>query len=256
MTRRAVAVGFAILLGTALCFAAPQPQASAQPGVDDVLAHYVRALGGEAAFHKLSTRVMKGSIQAPASGDTGSIVPGTIEVDQKAPNKRVVLINFPGGGGDANGYNGTTGWYLDPDEGPKDMEPAQVEALKPQVDFYREIRLKELFPKIAFQGTAKVNGHDAYVLEAPHPNGGVEKFYFDRTTGLLLRDETPVDVPDEGRTTIVSDFDDYREVDGVKLPFSVHQTSPDFEYIIKFTEIKQNVPIDDTKFNRPAGEGG
>lgn len=221
--------------------------------LDQVLDKYVQALGGKEAVEKVTSRIMTGSIESPATGDTGSLAPGTIEVDAKAPNKRVVIITFPGSGEDHQGFNGISGWYVDPDDGPQDLPAPALEAVKLESEFYREIRLRDLFPKMTLKGTAKVNGQDAFLVEAPHADGSTEKFYFDTRSGLMVRDEVPVDVPDEGRTTVVNDFGDYRDVDGVKLPFSIHQTSPDFEYIIKFKEIKQNVTIDDTKFEKPKG---
>jgi hypothetical protein len=48
-----------------------------------------------------------------------------------------------------------------------------------------------------------------------------------------------------------STFEDFKEVDGVKLPFSVRQTTPDFDYVIRYSDIKYNVPIDDSKFEKP-----
>ncbi|HEV2177970.1 MAG TPA: hypothetical protein VGW33_12345 [Terriglobia bacterium] len=219
--------------------------------LDQVLDKYVQALGGKAAIEKVTSRVMTGSIESPATGDTGSLVPGTIEVDAKAPNQRAVIIDFPGSDGDHHGFNGTSGWYVDPDDGPQDLPPDALGAVKLESEFYRDTRLRELFPKIALKGTAKVNGQEAFVVEAPHADGGIEKLYFDTHTGLMVRDEVPVDVPGEGRTTIVNDLSDYRDVDGIKLPFAIHQTSPDFEYIIKFKEIRQNVTMDDARFEKP-----
>ena len=245
------------LLGTPVAIASPagaEPaQAAApQPTLDQVLDKYVQALGGKAAIEKITSRVMTGSIEAPASGDNGSIVPGTIEIDQKAPNLRATSFSFPGNGGDQSGFNGKAGWYVDPDEGPKDMSADDVAAMRLEAEFYRPLRLKEIFPNLTLKGTAKVNGHDAYIVEAPHQDGSIERLYFDTTSGLLIRDEVPVFVPDEGNTTIVNDFSDYRSVDSVQLPFNIHQTSPDFEYIIQLREVKQNVQIDDVKFNKPA----
>ena len=231
----------------------PQSSAAGPPALEQVLNKYVDAIGGRAAFEKLTSRVMKGSIEAPATGDTGSIVPGTIEVDQKAPDKWASHISFPGGGGDDRGYNGKTAWAIDPDEGPKDLSAAETAPLRLLADFYRPIRLQELFPKMALKGKARINSQDCYLVEAPHPDGSLEKFYFEVRTGLLVRDEVPLDVPDEGRTTVVNDFEDYRTVDGIKLPFTVRQTSPDFDYIIRYTDIRHNVSIDDAKFQKPSG---
>jgi len=51
-----------------------------------------------------------------------------------------------------------------------------------------------------------------------------------------------------------TDFEDYRDVDGVKLPFLIRVSSVDAGNPIitrKFDEIKLNLPVDDTRFNQP-----
>jgi hypothetical protein len=49
-------------------------------------------------------------------------------------------------------------------------------------------------------------------------------------------------------------LEDYKEVDGIKIPFTVKQVTPAFSFTIKLAEVKHNVPIDDAKFNKPAGQ--
>jgi hypothetical protein len=84
-------------------------------------------------------------------------------------------------------------------------------------------------------------------------DGKGERLYFDAQTGLLLRRITST-------TTIVGlipeqvDYEDYRDVDGLKLPFTIRITAIDsfWSSTRKFTEIKLNTPVDETKFNKPA----
>ena len=84
-------------------------------------------------------------------------------------------------------------------------------------------------------------------------DGRTERLLFDAETGLLLRrisyTRTMVGVIPEQ-----TDFEDYREVDGVKLPFTIRLATVDAGNPIstrKFDEIKLNPPIDDSKFNAP-----
>ena len=228
-----------------------QAAGSSTPTVDQILERYVQAIGGKAAIEKVTTRVMKGALELTPSGDTGSIVPGTVEIDMKAPNKRMVASNVPGSGADQRGYNGTAGWYVDPDEGPKDLTGSDLDAIKSEAEFYRELKLKDLYSKMAVAGKASVGNGQAYIVDATLPDGSLEKFYFDVQSGLLVRDDSPVVIPDEGQTTQESLLEDYRDVDGLKLPFTIRRARPDGDSTIKFTEIRNNVPIDDAKFEKP-----
>src|SRR6185312_9446064 len=100
--------------------------------------------------------------------------------------------------------------------------------------FHRELRFKELYRDLKVVGKEKVNNRDAFIVSSA--SGSDEKWYFDAETRLMLR---------KGNTY----YEDFREVDGVKLPFKVtDNTSYGFGVVVRLTEIKHNVPIDPSKF--------
>jgi len=223
--------------------------ADSTPTVDQILEKYIEAIGGQSALQKSTTRVMKGSAQLTSTGEMG-----TIEIYKKAPDKELYLVNIPSNGPTSRAYDGKAGWYLfDPDEGPKDAPAGDLPALKREFDFHRELRLKTLYPKTVLKGKETVGAQEAYVVEATAEDGATEKWYFAAQSGLLLRSDTPY-VTDDGTSFVQTLYEDYRDVDGVKLPFVWRQTSPDFDYLITFREIRNNVPIDDSKFAKPAGQ--
>jgi hypothetical protein len=221
------------------------PQAAQAPTVDQILEKYIQALGGRDAIAKLITLTMKGSISNPSTGETGKV-----EIYMKAPNKRLAWTNIYGEDLDERGYNGTAGWYLDPDEGPKDLGGDDLASVKTQAEFYKDLKLKEVYPQLSSGGQQTVGRRPAYVLTSRRPDGSDEKLYFDAESGLLVRDDMPY-VTDDGRSVVEYVFEDFRDVDGVKRPFTVRETSPDFDYVIKFTDIRSNLPIEDSKFEKP-----
>ncbi len=234
-----------VSLISAFMFTAPAAAASPQsaPSVESVLARYVQALGGEAALRKPTTRVMRGAIQFQGASELGSV-----EVYAKAPNKGTSTTYVPGDLPFRKGTNGSTGWYVDTDEGPKDMTGTDLADLQREFDFYRPLHLKEHYPNLTLQGAAPVAGRDAQVLEVTLSSGEKRKLYFDAASGLLVRE----DVTSTDGTGTVSTFEDYREVDGVKYPFTVRRTDPDTEMVIRYSEIRHNVPLEDAKFEKPA----
>jgi hypothetical protein len=76
------------------------------------------------------------------------------------------------------------------------------------------------------------------------------RLYFDQSSGLLLRQVRYTDTP-VGRNPTQIDYADYREVDGVKVPFRWTLARPNGRFTIQITELKQNVPVDDAKFAKP-----
>jgi len=103
-------------------------------------------------------------------------------------------------------------------------------------------------------GTEKIGDREAYVVAHVVDPITTTQFFFDKQTGLLLRALTTT------RTILTImpeqvDFEDYRDVDGIKLPFVI-RTSNTATYDTatrRFTEIRHNVPVDDNVFNPTGG---
>jgi zinc protease len=127
----------------------------------------------------------------------------------------------------------------------------QLAQMKRSAEFYADLKLKELYPKMTLEGKEKVGDREAFVIRSQVSEKRVEKLYFDTQTGLLIRnlglDDTIIgDIPDQ------EDFSDYREVDGVKLPFTIQLSfvDPWNGWTRKFTEVKHNVPLNDERFEK------
>ncbi|HLY61435.1 MAG TPA: hypothetical protein VKV95_11860 [Terriglobia bacterium] len=223
--------------------------AEANPTVDQVLEKYVASMGGRAALEKFTTRVMKASVILTDTGEAG-----TLEIYKKAPDKEFFSLEIPSNGPAPRAYNGKAGWVVyDPDEGPQDVGAKDLPAMKREFNFYREIQLKILYPKMTLKGREKVGAEEAYVIEAFAGDGAMERWYFSTQSGLLLRTDTPY-VNDDGQSVLQTTFGDYRDVDGVKFPFMWRQTCPDFDYDIRFTTIQNNVSVDDARFEKPKAQ--
>jgi hypothetical protein len=50
------------------------------------------------------------------------------------------------------------------------------------------------------------------------------------------------------------DYQDYKGTNGVKIPYRWTLARPSGRFTIQVTEVKQNVPVDDAKFLKPAAE--
>jgi zinc protease len=221
------------------------PQA-ALPSVDQVLDKYIKAIGGKAAIEMLTSRVSKGTFEMDQLSG-----PAAEEIDAKAPNKQYMVTDAPNLGQIKRGFNGAAGWEDNPQMGMRDITGAELAAMKRDADFYGEINFKDHYPTMTVKGKESVNGHDAYVIEATPPDGAADTIYFDADSGLLVRLQREIDGPN-GKATLEVTYEDYREVDGIKLPYVMHFSIGQFAFAIKLNEVKHNVPIDDAKFEKPA----
>ena len=220
--------------------AAPTPA----PTIDQILDKYVAAIGGAAALEKLNSRVSKGVFEVPDQGAAGSI-----EIYAKAPNLTLTVIDIEGFGSIRNAWDGSRGWTDNPQAGLNDYTPEQTASAK-LGSFYLPIKLREFYPKMSGKGSDKVANRDVWVVEAAPAEGSPRLFSFDAENGLLVRAVSERDSP-AGPVKIETYFSNYKDVDGVKLPFMIRQVNPQFSSVVTLSDIKHNLPIDDAKFKKP-----
>jgi hypothetical protein len=222
--------------------------AAATPTGEQVLDHYVQAIGGRAAWMKLTSRVSKGSIEIPAMEN----LTGTLEIHEKAPNSMLAVITL-GGGVFEQGFDGTTAWSDNPRDGLRVLTGGELEDARREANFYHPLELQKNYSKLTVSGIERVNEHDCYVVVAVREKGAPDKMYFDVQTGLLVRSVNQRYTPD-GLTEFQADVDDYTARDGVKLPFTVRQSGGGSAFVIHFTEVQHNLQLTDAQFAKPAAE--
>lgn len=197
-----------------------------------------------------------------------------MEVVAKAPDKRASIILFKGetGRGDEiRTYDGSTGWVRTPltvlgeyQLSGSDLDGARLDA---QLSFPGQIKavLKDLKTGLATTITdlpaplsqssldsdaAPEESHGVNVVQGTGPRAMLVTLFFDEQTGLLLRElrygNSPI-----GRVPTQIDYADYRDVNGIKLPFRITYAWLDGRTSIVLKEIQTNVAVDDAKFRMP-----
>lgn len=252
-----IAMMLALVIATTLAVAAQEKKADAPkpapksdaalPSVDEVLDKYVKAIGGKEAVEKVTSRVEKGTFELPAFG-----MSGPIEMYSKAPNKTAMTIELTGFGKIETVYDGAKAWSADPQTGLRELSGAELAATKREADFHGSLKMKSHFSKMEVKGKQKVGDAEAYVVVATPAEGKPQKLYFDVNSGLLVRTDVEVESP-QGAMAFEIFLEDYKPVDGVKIPHTVRRNSDAISFVIKLTEVKQNVTVDDAKFNKPSG---
>ncbi len=145
--------------------------------------------------------------------------------------------------------NGQKVYLVDPREA-REMDSEESITVRDMADAFETLKLKEPFPKMTFGGKDKINDREVVILRGALPDKRRIRLFFDAESGLLLRkviyNNTIV-----GPDPVQFDFEDYKDVDGVKVAFTVRisYTEPGFSGTRKFTEIKHNVAVDEAKFS-------
>jgi outer membrane lipoprotein-sorting protein len=131
------------------------------------------------------------------------------------------------------------------------MHGPDIDAAAMDADLQFPAHLKEMFSEVKVNGTEKVGDHDCYLVVGRREGKTPLQLYFDEKSGLLVRlvrfGETPL-----GRLPTQIDYSDYREAGGVKIPFRWTLARPGGRFTIQISDVKENVPVDDAKFVKPA----
>jgi hypothetical protein len=220
----------------------PAAGAAALPSVDAVFAKYLAAAGGREALSRITTREIRGT--AASGGERFAF-----ELRQKAPNKSLVVTTFANGETLSRGYDGEIGWDRGAHEGGRMGEDELVQMRRRAV-FSLPLDLRNRYATLAVTGREMVAGREAVIVAGRAMDGNRERLDFDAESGLLVRRTTIVDtvlgpIPDQ------TDLLDYREIGGEEFPFTLLRVGPNFRETQSYSEVRQNVPVDDAVFTMP-----
>jgi len=216
---------------------------AAMPPADQIVDKYVQALGGPEALGKISSRIEKGNLTG--FGDRQF----PIEVYAKAPDKRLSVMHMPNGES-ITAYDGRSGWLGFSHGPPHQMTPPEANSARMDADFHFALRLKQNFSQLRVEHPEKIGEEETYLVNGLNPGQPPVRMYFSQQSGLLVRLVRYVETP-LGRNPTQIDYADYREVDGIKVPFRWTLARPGGRFTIQVDQCQQNVPIDDTKFSMP-----
>jgi outer membrane lipoprotein-sorting protein len=223
---------------------------------DEVIEKYLTAIGGRAALSKLTSRTTNGTISvATPAGD----LTGTIELYNKAPNKVRTVVKI-----DASSlgvgqilqdqrFDGTSGYAIDSLNGNRDVTGDQAEIMRSSTFPTPLLRYKEEGVRVELLGKEKAGDRDAYVLRVTPKTGPASRQFFDAETYLLVKSVVTVNVPQLGTALEQTvDLSDYRDVDGVRVPYRTRSVNQVQSLTITFTKVEHNTAIEDSAFAKPA----
>ena len=219
----------------------PIAGAAAVPTPAVILQKYVDAVGGLEAVGKVQTLVLRGTDERSEGRRSA------IEITIKGPDKLLITRTTADQPPIAQAIDGGAGWQHT-QTGFRTLSAADVALVRRAAIIFQPLKVPRDAALFTSASADRIGDRDVYVLET-ETAGIVQRFFFDAKTGLLVRrlTLTPtliVTLPEQ------ADFDDYRDIGGVRVPFSIR--TADVAYFDTasrtFSEIRQNVPIDDSVF--------
>jgi hypothetical protein len=207
-----------------------------------IISDYVRALGGSKALSKIQTETLEGAFSNPSDGK-----PSTYTFSLKLPNRyysEFVLGEKPL----IEAYNGKSAWHQAPSGELSTLLGQQGQQLEAASLYYnsRLLNLKKSKLAVAFIGHAQVRGKDALQLELTTTTNIRRELFFDPQSHLLVKESAPVAGLDQEIL-----YDDYRTVDGVKLPYKIELHRGPDTYSINITRASINETVGERTFDFP-----
>ncbi|MTI30579.1 M16 family metallopeptidase [Xanthovirga aplysinae] len=210
---------------------APKTELPADLTAEKVLLDYINAIGGVEAIKAIkdSKVQMKASVQGME-----------LEMNfiNKAPNKKSSVTSMNGMELQKQVFDGENGVMIARGQ-QIPMDENQVKDLSIDALFVPELEYEALGVKTSLQGIERVADSDAYAVEVELPSGTVSIHYFDVKSGLKVRQQSSVKT-DQGEMTMNTDLENYKEVGGIKFPYTI---------VIPMGPQKVKAEVVDVKFN-------
>jgi len=219
------------------------------PTLDSILAKHVDAMGGKEAIEKIHSRVARFTIESDTLANSQGEVLATV------PNHQRTHLELGGLGTIDEGFDGAMAWAKNPWQALRIKAGDELAKVKRDADFHRDLKLKSLYPGLAYKNSEKVGEEETYLLESKPSPSSKERFWLSAKTGLLVRQESEFEGP-QGTVNATAIFQDYKAFDGVKYPVAVKMkisaSGQNFEFTMKTSEVKNNVEVDAAKFAKPS----
>jgi hypothetical protein len=222
----------------AALFAAPCRADEAQK----IIEQYLKAVGGSKSVSHLQTLSIDGSIVA-----TGDEVPGTYTFKVKQPNRMYSELRSKGKT-IIESYNGKSAWHLNTDGELTTFLGRDAVEMEAASQYYNA-RLQNLSKRkvgVAYKGEKQIRGMAAQELDLTYPTGVQWQLFLDAKTHLIVEEKAQIaGIPRE------IDYDDYRSVEGLKVPYKIALHRGEETYTVNVTRAAVNETVGERVFDFP-----
>ena len=129
----------------------------------------------------------------------------------------------------------------------KPMDEKQIAKMKAQAEIFPLADYAKNGIKLELVGVEQINGKDAYKIKAEFPGGSKKIYYFDKESGLKVR-ETQTQNTNQGQMVVTTDLSDYKDIDGIKYPTKMTQSVGGQVIELEVKSVKMNSGLPDDLF--------
>lgn len=234
----------AVLLVAAWGGVRAEPQAL--PTADAIVQRHLQAIGGPDAFRALQSVHARGRLEIPAQG-----IVAAFELFTARPAQMLYRVNVPGVGLIENGYDGTTGWSVNPISGPEVMSGRQLMEAAEDAWFDGPLHDPGRVREMTTVEATTFDGRPAYKLRVVYRAGHGQFEYFDVESGLFLGSEATRATP-QGDVPTVTILRDYRRFGSLLQATTFIQRALGIEQVVTITSCEYDTVAASTFVVPPA----
>lgn len=224
--------------------AAAAPEEKVLPAAETIIEKALEASGGSKAYEAIHNRHVSGTLEIPMAG-----IKGSMNTYEAAPNNLAVVTEIAGVGTMRQGTNGVDAWEVSM-MGPQLKTGEEKQIMLFRSEFNADLRWKERYTSAETTGTDEVDGRPCYVVVMTPKVGRPEKRCYDTETYDMVRTEV-TEVSAMGEIPAVALPSDFREVDGIRIPFKLVNKAMGQEFTVTIEEVEHNVDLPEGVFDPP-----
>ena len=220
-------------------------KAAPRPTAEQVLDGFVEATGGKAAYAKLKSSQMTGTIEIMGRG-----VKGGVSI-YKMPGKTYMMLDLEGVGLIESGVSNGISWERSQLTGARIKSGDEAAASIRESDMDTRASWRKHYTSAVLDGEETINGQPAWKLTLTPKQGKPETWFFNRENGLLVKVALTVKSP-MGEVTAESSMENYKEAGGIMVPRRMTQKVLNVEMKTEFDAVNFNVDVPSRYFDLPA----
>ena len=201
------------------------------PTAQAIVTKYAAAVNGNAYLSAKSVTT-KGTMSMPAAG-----INAQFQMTQLAPNQMQMTTTIPGMGEVMVGFDGTTGWAMDPMQGPRVLSGAELDQMRDEADRRANLRDASLFTAMTTVADTTMNSERCYLVKLNWKSGRESYDCYSALTGLLIASKS-VQKTAMGEIPVVTTLSEYKKFGEVMIPTRTVQQLMGQEQILTVSSVE------------------
>ena len=236
---------FKLRIGLALAFGGVLAAADLPKG-ETLMDKYIEVTGGKAAYAKMHSQKVTGTMEFPAMG-----LKGKLTIVSAEPDKQYFEVEFEGVGKMQEGSNGEIAWANSAMQGPRIKEGGEKTESLTRAKFNAELNWRDTYKTVETVALETMDGKQCYKLLATPKTGNPRTIWYDKDSNLMVKVSAMTETP-QGDIQSDTALADYRKESDVLVPHKMTIKAGPMEIAMTVDSVQINPEIPKNTFDVPA----